>query len=121
MNRAGIGRSGWRNGARGRAVEQAEREVQRIGSADDLSSAVGSGRCGAPEIGDVRAGVGSDIRQQADDVLEYIIAPALKEMEIEAVRGDHFSEPGLITNQVVEAILTHDFCIADLSGMYFMN
>jgi hypothetical protein len=59
---------------------------------------------------------GSDTRQQADDVFEYIIGPALKEMEVEAVRGDGFPEPGLITSQVIEAILTYDFCIADLSG-----
>ena len=59
---------------------------------------------------------GSDTRQQADDVLEYIIGPALKEMQVEAFRGDHFSEPGLINSQVVEAILTYDFCIADLRG-----
>jgi putative hemolysin len=59
---------------------------------------------------------GSDARQQADDVLEYIIRPALRELEVEAVRGDHFSEPGLITDQVIEAILTYDFCIVDISG-----
>jgi hypothetical protein len=59
---------------------------------------------------------GSNIRQQADDVLEYIIEPALKAMGVEAVRGDQFSEPGLITSQIVEAILTSDLCIADLSG-----
>jgi hypothetical protein len=59
---------------------------------------------------------GTDTRQQADDVFEYIIGPALEEMEVEAVRGDGFPEPGLITSQVIEAILTYDFCIADLSG-----
>jgi hypothetical protein len=59
---------------------------------------------------------GSDIRQQADDVFNYIIGPALKQMEVEAVRGDQLPKPGLITTQVIEAIFAYDFCIADLSG-----
>jgi hypothetical protein len=59
---------------------------------------------------------GSTMREQADDVLEYIIQPALKEINISAVRADKLAEPGLITNQMIEAILTYDLCIADLSG-----
>lgn len=37
----------------------------------------------------------SDIREQADAVLEYIIQPALRDMGIEAVRADKMAEPGL--------------------------
>jgi hypothetical protein len=59
---------------------------------------------------------GSDVREQADAVLDYIIEPALKDMEIEAVRADKLTEPGLITDQVIGAILNYDLCIADLSG-----
>ena len=58
----------------------------------------------------------SDIREHADSVLEYIIQPALKHMNIVAIRADKLAEPGLITNQMIEAILTYDLCIADLSG-----
>ena len=59
---------------------------------------------------------GSDVREQADAVLDYIIEPALKGMEIEAVRADKLAEPGLVTDQVIGAILNYDLCIADLSG-----
>src|SRR5215813_1735396 len=59
---------------------------------------------------------GSDVREQADDVFDYIIEPALKGMEIEAVRADKLAEPGLVTDQVIGAILNYDLCIADLSG-----
>ena len=59
---------------------------------------------------------GSVVRQQADAVLNCIIEPALKHMEIEAVRADKLAEPGLITDQVIDAILNYDLCIADLSG-----
>jgi hypothetical protein len=59
---------------------------------------------------------GSKVRDDADAVLEYIIKPALREMEIEAIRADKLAEPGLITEQMIAAIMDYDFCIADLSG-----
>jgi hypothetical protein len=59
---------------------------------------------------------GSDIREQADDVFEFLIEPALREMKIEAIRGDRLDEPGLITTQIIKAILDYDLCIADVSG-----
>jgi hypothetical protein len=59
---------------------------------------------------------GSEVREQADDVLDYIIAPALKDLGIEAFRADKQMEPGLITDQMIAAILNYDLCIADLSG-----
>lgn len=59
---------------------------------------------------------GSEVREQADAVLDYIIEPALRSLEIEAVRADRFAEPGLITEQMLAAILNFDLCIADLSG-----
>src|SRR5215471_15505868 len=59
---------------------------------------------------------GSDVREQADAVLDYIIEPALKEMGIQAIRSDKLAEPGLITDQMIGAILNYDLCIADISG-----
>jgi hypothetical protein len=59
---------------------------------------------------------GSDVRKQADEVLDYIIEPALKDMGIEAVRADKLTDPGLITDQIIAAIVNYDLCIADLSG-----
>jgi len=59
---------------------------------------------------------GSDIRERADNALDYIIEPALKELSIEAHRADRLLDPGLITDQMISAILNYDLCIADLSG-----
>ena len=66
--------------------------------------------------------VGSTIREEADAVLNYLIRPALDEIAngggpvIEAIRSDEMGDPGRIEEQMLNAILTYDFCIADLSG-----
>ena len=57
----------------------------------------------------------SDIREDADDVLDYIIEPALQSLGIQSVRSDRLDEPGLITEQMISAILNYDLCIVDLS------
>jgi hypothetical protein len=62
---------------------------------------------------------GSAVRDQADAVLDYIIEPALREMEIEAIRADKLAEPGLITDQMIAGILNYDLCIADLGTSHF--
>jgi hypothetical protein len=62
---------------------------------------------GAPDTG---------IREAADDVFDFIIKPALDGLEIEAIRADKLADPGLITEQMLAAILNYDLCIADLSG-----
>lgn len=58
----------------------------------------------------------SDVREEADAVFDFIIEPTLRQLSIEAVRADKFPEPGLITEQMIAAILDFDLCIADLSG-----
>lgn len=47
---------------------------------------------------------GSDVRQHADDVFRYIIEPAMKECEIEAIRSDQLYKPGLISEQMFRFI-----------------
>lgn len=65
---------------------------------------------------------GSDIREHADAVLNYIIRPALIQIEneggpvIEAVRSDDMGTPGKIEEQMINAILSYDLCIAILTG-----
>jgi hypothetical protein len=59
---------------------------------------------------------GSKTRDDADAVLEYIIKPALRDLAIDAIRADKLADPGLITEQMIAAIMDYDFCIADLSG-----
>jgi hypothetical protein len=57
----------------------------------------------------------SKIRRDAD-VVFAIIERALNGMNVSAIRADKMDEPGSITKQVIDAILTCDLCIADLTG-----
>jgi len=59
---------------------------------------------------------GSEIREHANDVFDYIILPAMKECGIECFRSDHLHEPGRISEQMFNAILKEDLCIALLTG-----
>jgi hypothetical protein len=58
---------------------------------------------------------GSEIRNHADDVFEYIIEPALKNCGIKPFRSDHLHKYGLISDQTFDAILNYDLCIAVLT------
>ena len=58
---------------------------------------------------------GSDIRNHADEVFNYIIQPALADFNIEPVRSDHMNEPGKISDQMFRAIFDYDLCIAVLT------
>ena len=58
---------------------------------------------------------GSDIREHADAVFDYIIKPAMDEVGIEPRRSDHMQEPGKISDQMFDAILNDDLCVAVLT------
>lgn len=58
---------------------------------------------------------GSDRRRRADQILKYVIAPALRKCGYSAVRADQISEPGLITAHVIQHILEDPLVIADLT------
>lgn len=59
---------------------------------------------------------GSETREHANDVYDYIIKPAMEECGILAFRSDQLHEPGKITNQMLRAIFKSDLCIAVLTG-----
>ncbi len=48
---------------------------------------------------------GTEKRRQSDQVLNYIIAPAVKECGYEAIRADKISEPGIITSQIIQHLI----------------
>lgn len=60
---------------------------------------------------------GSDIRKRADQVLKHILKPAAEECGFTAIRADELSEPGMITDQVIQHIIDDPLVIADLSGL----
>jgi hypothetical protein len=59
---------------------------------------------------------GSDARNHADSVLKHIVRPAAEKCDAIVLRADDLREPGRITEQVFQEILTTDFCIALLTG-----
>ena len=58
---------------------------------------------------------GSDVREHADAVFDYIITPAMQECGIRAFRGDHMEKLGKISEQMFHSILHDDLCIAVLT------
>ncbi len=61
--------------------------------------------------------LGSQIRQDADDLLELIIEPALEIYDFKVIRGDHRSEAGQIDVDVIQSVQESDLCIVDLTGL----
>ena len=60
---------------------------------------------------------GSDVRAHADDVLKYIIKPALAKCDIvPPVRSDQMTESGTITDQMFREIINADVCVVLLTG-----
>lgn len=57
----------------------------------------------------------SETREHANDVLDFIIKPAMEELGIEAYRSDHIHEVGKISDQMFRSILNDDLCIAVLT------
>ena len=58
---------------------------------------------------------GTEIREHSDNVIEFIIGPAMKELGIHAYRSDHNLSAGKITEQMFKSLLRDDLCIAILT------
>lgn len=58
---------------------------------------------------------GSEIRKRSDQVFNYIIRPVLERLGYEPERADQMATPGIITNQVIQAVLEFPLVIADLT------
>lgn len=59
---------------------------------------------------------GSEIRDRADGVMEYIVKEAMAPLGLTVVRADQIDSPGQITTQVVERVLGAKGAVADLTG-----
>jgi hypothetical protein len=61
---------------------------------------------------------GSEERRKADWLLHTIVRPALAAEPFRYVvnRADEFPDPGMITSQVIAAVLEADLVVADLTG-----
>lgn len=58
---------------------------------------------------------GTEIREHSDNVIEFIIEPAMKELGIHAYRSDHNLSAGKITEQMFDSLLCDDLCVAILT------
>ena len=58
----------------------------------------------------------SAVRKRSDDVLNEIIRPVVEESGYKAVRADAIAVPGIITNQVIDHVLSSELVVADLTG-----
>jgi hypothetical protein len=59
---------------------------------------------------------GSEAREHADDVYDYIIKPAMDACAIAAFRSDHLREPGRISEQMFRSLIHDDLVLAVLTG-----
>lgn len=58
----------------------------------------------------------SEIRRNADDLLELIIEPALEKYGFVIIRADKLSTVSSITNDIINHVQNSDLCIIDLTG-----
>jgi hypothetical protein len=59
---------------------------------------------------------GTEIREHADDVFDFIIKPATEKAGYTPVRADHEARPGTITEHMYDHILGDDLLVAILTG-----
>lgn len=59
---------------------------------------------------------GSPVRLRSDQVLAYVIEPALEACGYNPLRADHMSDPGIINSQVIRHLVEDPLVIADLTG-----
>lgn len=60
---------------------------------------------------------GTQTRTDADDLLELVIEPAMKEFGFSVIRGDHSHEANRIDEEVIKWVQDADLCICNLSEM----
>lgn len=59
---------------------------------------------------------GSDERRRSDGILRYIVSRAAAEVGLVAVRADAIAEPGNITLQVIEHVISARAAVVDVTG-----
>jgi hypothetical protein len=94
-------------------IADLERVVREIDAERDAKATTPPKRCFViSPIGET----GSEVRKRADQVLKYVIRPAVEAFGYAAVRADEIAEPGLITTQIIDRVINDDLVIADLTG-----
>jgi hypothetical protein len=55
-------------------------------------------------------------RKRADQILKYVIEPAVQEFGYKTLRADKDAKPGIITSQVINHLINEPLVVADLTG-----
>jgi hypothetical protein len=58
----------------------------------------------------------SDARKHSNQVLKYIIAPAVEPLGYRPLRADQISKPGLIGQDIIQHLADDPLVVADLTG-----
>lgn len=58
---------------------------------------------------------GSNIRQHADWVFNFVLAPVMQERGYEIARADKMHDPLMITDSIFDALTKSEVCVADLT------
>ena len=58
----------------------------------------------------------SEVRKRSDEVLNYIIRPAVEKFGYSAIRSDEIDKSGNITVHIISEIANADLAIADLTN-----
>jgi hypothetical protein len=58
----------------------------------------------------------SEVRKHSDNVLQYVIGPAVAELHYHPIRADLVAKPGEISLDIMTHLLNDDLVIADLTG-----
>src|SRR4051812_20577518 len=53
--------------------------------------------------------------ERSDQVLKYIIRPAVEQCGYSAMRADEIDQPGMITSQVIQHVVEDPLVVADLT------
>ncbi len=59
--------------------------------------------------------LGTATRKRADLILKHVIEPAASACQLRTIRGDHISESGMISYQVIEHLIVDQMVVADLT------
>lgn len=60
---------------------------------------------------------GTEVRERSDGVLDYIVVPAARELDLVAIRADRIAKPGQITRQVIGRVIGARAGVVDLTGV----
>lgn len=60
----------------------------------------------------------SVIRRRSDQILNYVIKPAVESFNYEVIRSDTIARPGVITNQIIQYLMNSELVMSYTSLLF---